>query len=566
MNSIFKTRGPLDPGADAAITVDRPELEQLLRATQAPVVDAYYAVLSARQTGKTTLLYQLRARLRAAGYGAALLDLAAVRELPEPEFYRFVASQIHAELEPILPRKLKRANAEDLPTNAIEFRQRLFDIARQVQSPRLVILIDEVEGVPEAYADGFFGTIRNVFSSRRKEDEAAFEKYLFVFSGARELHRLTTGPNSPLNIAERIYLQDLALDGVQKLVSNFARANIPAPVDTAAWIFEQTHGHPYLTQKLCATIEQTRPNPLARETVHRATQQILHSDDHLEKMLLQIDGEPTARDLLRQILSRQSVRFSRLQPAVARLELLGAIRDEGHCVVRNAIYETALRAHLTVPAAERAGIGGWFKQNWRRLLMIVAAVLLITNLPVLYIYTTDILLAPKTVNERFQFTDPDLRGVIHYNRVLKPGQENATTIGVEAETINTRIPVSVTFRKIDADIVISGGALQRQFPPPSHVEEFKFWLTTGPLPYNPFDPFTAHRKIDLVFESPTGGPSQSLTLDYRVDFYSAFLVSIGLVLTGLGSALASVWRGVRYARAIIAPNSREARKLESEER
>src|SRR5512143_21422 len=97
--TIFKTRGPLDPVTDSAICVPRPELEQLLRAAQAPAIDAYLAVLSSRQTGKTTLLYQLRARLRPRGYGIALIDLSVAREQPDVELYRYVAGEISSELD-----------------------------------------------------------------------------------------------------------------------------------------------------------------------------------------------------------------------------------------------------------------------------------------------------------------------------------------------------------------------------------------------------------------------------------------------------------------------------------
>ncbi|MCI0476749.1 MAG: ATP-binding protein, partial [Anaerolineales bacterium] len=217
--SIFKTRGPLDPVNDSAIYVPRPELEQLSRAAQATTVDAYLAILSSRQTGKTTLLYQLRHRLRPRGLGVALIDLAVIRDQSEDHLYRYVAGELRSELSSHLPRSAEKKDAA-LPANPIEFRRFMLDLARQVRPPRIVVLMDEVEAVSEKSADAFFGTVRNIFSSRRKEDEAAFEKYLLVLCGGRELHRLTAGPNSPLNIAERIYLKDFDAAGVQTLVAN----------------------------------------------------------------------------------------------------------------------------------------------------------------------------------------------------------------------------------------------------------------------------------------------------------------------------------------------------------
>ena len=152
--TIFKTRGPLDPVTDRSICVPRPELEQLLRAAQAPTIDAYLAVLSSRQTGKTTLLYQLRARLRPRGFGIALIDLSVAREQPDTELYRYVASEISSELD-LSPqrsstqprRRAREGGGMGLPGNPIEFRRFLLNIARQTQAPRLVILIDEVDAI-----------------------------------------------------------------------------------------------------------------------------------------------------------------------------------------------------------------------------------------------------------------------------------------------------------------------------------------------------------------------------------------------------------------------------------
>ncbi|MBI3913296.1 MAG: AAA-like domain-containing protein [Chloroflexi bacterium] len=561
MNPIFKTRGPLDPAADGAILVKRPEFDELIRAVRAPTVDAYYAILSARQTGKTTLLYQLRAELREQGFGVALLDLAAVREQPESDFYRFVADQIQNELEPRLPRRWKKMDEAELPANSVDFRRMLFDLAKQVNAPRIAILIDEVEGVPEAFADGFFGTIRNIFSSRRKEDEAAFEKYLFVFSGAKELHRLTTGPNSPLNIAERLYLRDFELAGVRKLTKNFARAKITAPPDAAQWIFDQTHGHPYLTHKVCALLEQTRPPKVTLETVQQITADILRSDDHLERMLMQIDAEPTAKKLIQEILSQKEIRFSRLRPNIARLELLGAIRDNGVCEIRNPIYESALRTHFSFPQIESAA-GETATKKWLRLLPFVAAILLGANLPVLYIYATDVLLAPRTVNAPFQFSDPAISGVIHYDRVLRSNSAEPATIIVEADQINSTQPVFVTLRKFDADL-IPDGAARRALNPPAHSERFPLTLNSSGFNYNPFEPYTAHRQVEMAFESAQGGPGAVVKLDFRVDFYSAFIVSIGLAMSGAVAGLATIVRSWKRIRAFLAPPA-DAEKEEEE--
>ncbi|MBI4789507.1 MAG: AAA-like domain-containing protein [Chloroflexi bacterium] len=550
---IFKTRGPLDPVTDHAICVPRPELDQLLRAAQAPTVDAYLAILSSRQTGKTTLLYQLRARLRPRGYGIALIDLSVVQDQAEPELYRYVASQINSELEPsaAMPRRRLKDSLR-LPSHPVEFRNFLLDIARRVQSPRLVILIDEVEAVSEKCADGFFGTIRNVFSSRRKEDEAAFEKYLFVISGAKELHRLSTGPNSPLNIAERIYLQDLPVEGVRLLAANFARAAIVAPPETAQWLYDQTRGHPYLTQKLCAQIEQWHPGVITQEIVQRATVQLLRSDDHLEKMIAQVDAEGPARQTLEQVTSGKAMPFSRLQPAIARLELVGAIRDAGQCAIRNPIYYAALRAHFNItPAAQAAR--GW--KRWiRPAIVLLALLFILLNVPFLYNYARDFYWTSSSINEKLQSQVLDSNFTIHYDRILRANSPDTTNISVDWDGVPVNGPVYVTFQADKPDITIEETA-RRTLDQPFQQVRFNFKLNRSGLAvlrYNPFNPATDHRQITLTIESLADGSRREVyTADFVVDYYSAFIFSAVVSIASFIGALGAIFGNVGRVRQLL---------------
>ncbi len=550
-SSVFKTRGPLDPVNDSAICAPRPELEQLLRAVNAPTVDAYMAILSSRQTGKTTLLYQLRQRVRPRGIGVALVDLTMVRDQPEEQLYRFVASQMLSELEPNIPRRAEKRDAASLPSNPIEFRRFLLDLARQVRSPRILLLIDEVETVSEKSSDAFFGTIRNVFSSRRKEDETAFEKYLVVLCGSRELHRLTSGPNSPLNIAERLYLRDLDVDGVKIIAANFRRAGIDAPEGTADWLFAQTNGHPYLTQKLCAQIEQWRPRTITPEIVVRAATETLQSDDHLEKLIIQIDAEPAASQLLKHVVGGASVPFSRLNPQIARLELLGAIRDAGHqTAVRNALYLAAFRerfglgAQKTKPVAQP---GKWL----RPLVVLIALLVLAINLPFLYVYTTDILLAPRSVNDVLVPPGLGARAIVRYDSILHANDPAPTNISVDIDQFKITTPITVTVRHSDPDISDEGES-QRRFDPPAHRERFAFTLNQSGFPYNPFQPSVPHRRIELTFDSGTlGAAPQVYTADFRVDFYSAAIVSVALSIAGIIAFVAGLWANLQRVREAL---------------
>jgi hypothetical protein len=540
---VFKTHGPLDPTIDSLVCVSRPELDQLIRLVQAPTVDAYLAILGARQTGKTTLLHQLRARLRPRGFGVALIDLAPVREQTEPELYRFVAGKILSDLESIQARQDKSHTTPRLPTNPVEFREFLLETARQTRSMRLVMMIDNVDAVPAKYADTFFGALRNVFTSRREDEGAELDKYLFIFSGSNALHQLTEGNNSPLDIAERIYLHDLDLTGVRILALNFKRATIAAPEMAAQWIYEQTTGHPYLTQKLCSIIEQAHPSVITPDIVRKASVQILKGDDHLQKLLQDIDADGRARPLLEQIVRGKPVPFSRSQPAVARLELLGAIRDNGQCAVRNAIYYAAFRSHLSVAN----GIGT--RRDWLRGLVAVAAFLIfLVNLPLLFSYAADILFATRIVNDQLVSSNLGSNVIIHYDRILQANSAESSTISVYLDRPPPGGPITVTFKPDTTDITLEGSR-QRQLSQPLQQEHLTFFLKSGlgALRYNPFNPATDHRRITLLFEKAGRGVQlEAYTADFLVDNFSpviiSAIVSLASLIAGFGVLFSTAQR------------------------
>ena len=382
MNSLFKTTGPLDFDHDRTIYVERPERQDIFREIRRPYVESYVALLGSRQMGKTTLLYRVYRDLKRAGDPVAFLDLSTYHIDSVSQSYSHAALKIWEELSEMLitPGKLRAvAGAVD---GAIRFREFLLDLARQCRGTRIVVLLDEVGAFISNM--GFFETLRSISSSGVHDSEQAFKKYLFVFSGAVDLHDLTTGRNSPLaNVCKPIYLDDFDLLGTEYLVSNLGQI---APVDPglAEYIHSQTHGHPYLTQRICALIQEAqldRTRGLERirlQDVDRALDRMHEGDENLRYVILQLERYGQAGDLLRRMLAEGlSIPFSIIDSRVARLFVIGAIRREktlevvddiererSRCAVRNPIYERALRRYFGRTSEPANGSGGPFPAQY----------------------------------------------------------------------------------------------------------------------------------------------------------------------------------------------------------
>lgn len=532
---VFKTRGPLNPSEDRAICLPRPELTEVLRHARAPRVNSYVAILGSRQTGKTTLLYQLCAELRSPRFGVVLIDLEHMQDQPEAALYSFVADKIRTELQ-------VRSNgkpAEPLPTNSIQFQQFLLNVAQRTEVARILLLLDEIETVSPKLSTGFFSTLRGVFTTRH--EEPLYQKYLVILCGAKEVNRLTEGGNSPMNIAERIFLCDLPLEGVKKLAANFKRADIGAPPETAEWLYAQTNGHPYLTQQLCSLIEQLAPSVVTQELVDQAADKLLRSDDHLEKMLSDIKDDKTASELLPKLVIGESRRFSRLDPLVAKLEVLGVIREANQrCVIRNQIYEEALRAHFNIGGAARAT--NTFLKSARLVFLILTFLLFLVNVPLMINYASEIKFGEQTINA--VVTAKDIYAVVRYGNVIKPNELFTVTVDVDH---SFKAPIKVYVHEKTPDIVVRSGA-ERDYAAGFHSSQFTFSLNQREIPYNPLLPQTERRFVDVVFPSDSTGKPTTYTAEFKVDYYSAFITSVVVSVTGFIGFVGGLLTNLRRLR------------------
>ena len=340
----FKTRGPLLSSTDAELLIDRPELRRAVRLAQQPSVTQYIAFLSARQTGKTTLLLRLMELLK--DYCACIfIDLSVLRAQDARACFRFVAFQLLHELGAAIDGGFLAAERPEIggPTDFLEF---LRELAAATSMPRIIMLLDEVGALSPQTSDSFFNTVRTIFTQGRGLHNA-LSKYLFVFSGAVDLFALTYGTNSPLNICEKLYLRDLELPDVSKIVGQFSKLGVTVPAEAPQRIYQLTGGHPYLTMRLCALLERARLKELTPDGIEAAAEQMLVEDDNIRHVIRELEGRPLERRRLHGILAEgHKVPFSRNDPVLASLEMIGAIRAVQPCEVRNTLYERALKQYF----------------------------------------------------------------------------------------------------------------------------------------------------------------------------------------------------------------------------
>jgi len=354
----FTTRGPLTATFGSSLLIDRPELRRVVRLATQPSVTEYIAILSARQTGKTTLLLNVMERLQPR-YQPVFIDLSMLRAQDAKSCYRYMAFRLTSEFRTYLQDEASAPSTSlESTAHLIEF---LTQLAERVPDQRIVVLLDEVGALSPEVSDSFFSALRSVFTQGRSTTPI-LSKYLFIFSGAVDLYTLTFGHQSPLNICEKVYLHDFDRDSVNRLVDHFSHYKVTVAPGAREAIFTLTHGHPYLTMQLCAHLLDSGAANIGTEQVEAVAQQMLVEDDNIHHVLHEISRRPLQRRRLRSIaVDGRRLPFTRNDPVLASLEMIGAIAPTQPCSIRNPLYERALSTYFaqetedsgdTVSAAE----------------------------------------------------------------------------------------------------------------------------------------------------------------------------------------------------------------------
>lgn len=299
----------------------------------------YVAVLSSRQTGKTTLLTELMATYHER-WAFVCYDFQNWGDLDIPTAYLRMSEEA--------TRKLNLAHGPNLGeiNSGTKFEDFVAELASLASAPRLVFLIDEPEGLAEETSSQVGSTFRKIFTDR--STVPAHGKVVFVLFSSLDLHYLSTRLSSPLrNVTECIYLdeRDFSVDAIHKL------ADVGGLGSHTDRIFWWTHGHPYLSQNLCSILEENKAF-----SVDQAVDQLIDVGDANIDHVLRHSGkyiETTER-----IWRDERIKFNRGTPQLRELELIGLIRrgSDGYCVPRNQIYHKAIEQQIktsSTPAEDK---------------------------------------------------------------------------------------------------------------------------------------------------------------------------------------------------------------------
>ncbi len=308
----------------------------------------YFSIFAPRQSGKTTFLKEVCRELHEdQTYAAVILSFQKYKELDKKTFY----AQIQKHLYRQLIDRLSAVKCGKLPeiqsflsthrlTNHISFGDLFEELNRIIEYKKLVVFIDEFDGIPREELENFLTTLRDLYQQYKDIKQKAL--YSVGLIGIRNITKLVVGGVSPFNIADQVELPPFSLKNVRYLYAQYtAETNQPFSEGAVKKIYEETEGQPWLVNRLgtilTVNVKPGTAAPIDEEDVEKAIELLLREkNDHFDNLY---EKAKLYKETFVEIVF-DHVKYKADHKEQSWLEQYGLIKDKnGSAVVANNIYK-----------------------------------------------------------------------------------------------------------------------------------------------------------------------------------------------------------------------------------
>ena len=334
----------------------------------------YIVLFAPRQTGKTTFFrrvidvlteatgtgahveaasHQTRRQTAAsstpdAAYFPIRLDFQVCRNLSIPEFYTYLSKGIQSQIESVflkhgsMPSLSQFLDATPL-TNHISMIDFFRELQGILQNRRIVLMIDEFDGIPQSALSDFLYALRLIYLS----DEPRCPHSIGII-GVKSINQLNYDRSvSPFNIQDEFRLPNFSLEQVRELLGQYTeevgQAFMPEVIDA---IHKQTAGQPVLVNRFAQILTEELDIPknqmitMAHFTIAH-TQLLRGRNTNIEHLTTNIRKDPRFENILMRIMARdEGIDFNLRNDIIGELATYGVIKEgiDGMCEILNPIY------------------------------------------------------------------------------------------------------------------------------------------------------------------------------------------------------------------------------------
>ena len=311
----------------------------------------YLSIFAPRQSGKTTFLEETCGQLlHDPTYVVINLSFEQTSSLTGSQFYTLLEKAIYAQLL----NRLKEVGCHKMEEVQIFLNSHrlvdhisftfLFERLNQIiQFKKIVIFIDEFDGIPLLELGDFLTSLRGLYQKYKKVKPKAL--YSVGLIGIRNITKLVVGGVSPFNIADRVALPPFSLDNIAALYGQYTEeTNQPFTAQAIQRVYEETAGQPWLVNRLGAIltldIKPETIEPINNQDVEKAIQILLQErNDHFDNLF---EKAKLYKETFVEIVF-DHVEYNPYDGEQSWLEQYGLIKNrDGHATVANNIYKSIL--------------------------------------------------------------------------------------------------------------------------------------------------------------------------------------------------------------------------------
>ena len=345
----FETQGPVDAAVNYVVSRKAELADFIARVKRG----RYIVMFAPRQTGKTTFFRWGLAELAAADatYFPIQLNFEIYAGYPAARFYPHFAKKLREAIERgfrtrgiAMPPPLAQFLANAQIADRVEMLDFFEAVGQHLTDYRIVLLLDEFDGIPSDAVQGFLHALRHIYIS----DVAVRCPYSVGIVGVKNVTQLNYDRTiSPFNIQEEFHLPNFTLAQVQELLGQYtAEVGQPFEPEVVETLHRQTGGQPFLVNRLAQLLTQELGIPKT-ETIHlehfgKAHATLVAEDNvHLNHLQRHVRRDPRMGNILMKIaFSEVGIRFNTDNEIISELATYGIIAEgeDGMCEIVNPIY------------------------------------------------------------------------------------------------------------------------------------------------------------------------------------------------------------------------------------
>ncbi|MFQ5687814.1 MAG: AAA-like domain-containing protein [Candidatus Scalindua sp.] len=345
---IFEDAAVVDPAVSYYVPLEN------VRNTRGQDVKAmvdmgrYFSIFAPRQSGKTTFFRRFCESLEQNKiYIAIMLSFQDCKSMDVKQFYNSIETELYAQLikrlKDVYCDKLEIVNKfleSQRLTDHLAFKSLFVRLNEIMESKKIVIFIDEFDGIPLGELENFLYVLRELYQKYKETKQKAL--YSVGLVGIRNITKLVVGGVSPFNIADRVNIPPFNLENVRDLYAQYTEeTNQPFTKEAVRKVYEETRGQLWLVNRLgtivTVNVKPETLEPVMEDDIEKAIKMLLkEQNNHFDNL---VEKAKQYKERFVEIVFN-GVEYDPDEEEQNLLELHGLIReDNDKAIVANNIYK-----------------------------------------------------------------------------------------------------------------------------------------------------------------------------------------------------------------------------------